>query len=70
MSQLSLFGSQPWQRTDRPRWWRRNQLQVAADAVMAGLVIYRRGEYWPSLLRAAAARDDFYRRHEPGLFSV
>ena len=68
MSQLSLFGSQPWQRADMPRWWRRNQLQLAADVIMAGMIIRRPGEYAPSLLRAATERDVFYRQHQAEIF--
>ena len=56
--------SQPWLRPDKPWWWRQRQLQNAADDVAATLVIYRSGEYGPSLLLARAARDEFYLTHE------
>ena len=55
--------SQPWMRLDKPWWCRRNQLQKAADEVGASLIIYRRGEYGPSLQRSRLARDEFYQRH-------
>lgn len=56
--------SQPWMRPDKPWWWRQRQLQLAADEHGRRLIIYRSGEYGPSLARARAATDDFYRRHE------
>lgn len=56
--------SQPWLRPDKPWWWRQRQLQNAADDVAASLIIYRIGEYGPSILRSRAARDEFYRTHE------
>ena len=62
--------SQPWMRPDKPWWWRRNQLQKAADEVGASLIIYRRGEYGPSLHRANLARDEFYQRHEGDAINV
>lgn len=55
--------SQPWLRPDKPWWWRQRQLQLAADEHGQRLIIYRSGEYGPSLERARAATDDFYRRN-------
>ena len=39
-------------------------MQNAADEVAASMIIYRIGEYGPSILRSRAARDEFYRTHE------
>lgn len=55
--------SQPWLQTDKPWWWRQRQLQLAAQEHGAKLIIYRSGEYGPSLIRARGARDDFYQRN-------
>ena len=55
--------SQPWLQTDRPWWWRQRQLHLAAQEHGANLLIYRSGEYGPSLIRAREARDDFYQRN-------
>lgn len=55
---------QPWLQSDKPWWWRQRQLQNAADEIAASLIIYRSGEYGPSILRSRAARDDFYQRNE------
>lgn len=58
---------QPWLNPNEPWWWRQRQLHRAADEVAASLIIYRSGEYGPSLLRARKAADQFYKQHEAAL---
>ena len=62
-SAVERFVTRPWLRQDKPWWWRQRQLQLAAEEHGAKLIIYRRDEYGPSLARARAASDEFYRRN-------
>lgn len=70
MRQLRLpLGDTPrWMDTTLPRWKRVRLMLAEADKVADSKIVYRSGEYGPSLKRANAAKDAFAKEGFAAIF--
>lgn len=65
--QLSMDLSEPappWLNPNKPRWWRIQQLILAADTHAASFISLRRNEYAASIQTARVERDAFVAKWE------